>query len=113
MAENRNESLHVRWLRAPLALLLIATGFAAAQWNGRDAGRNIAASCASCHGTNGASAAGMPALAGRTRVELQSRMREYRSGGRDGTVMPQLARGYTDEQIDEVTSWFASQPAAQ
>jgi cytochrome c553 len=113
MAENRNDRIHAQWLVAPLALMLLAAGFAPAQDSIRDTGRNLAASCASCHGTNGASAAGMSALAGRSKAELQTQMREYKSGGRDGTVMPQLARGYTDEQIERVTSWFASQRAAQ
>jgi cytochrome c553 len=28
-----------------------------------------------------------------------------------GTIMPQLAKGYTDEQIDLVAGWFAAQKA--
>jgi cytochrome c553 len=28
-----------------------------------------------------------------------------------GTIMPQLAKGFTDEQIDVAAAWFAAQPA--
>jgi cytochrome c553 len=36
-------------------------------------------------------------------------MREFKSGDRKGTLMPQLARGYTDAQIDAIAGWFAQQ----
>jgi len=54
----------------------------------------------------------MATLAGRPVDELRSRMREFKMGRREGTVMPQLAKGYTDEQIDEATAWLASQRIA-
>ncbi len=38
-------------------------------------------------------------------------MQDFRSGARNGTVMPQLAKGYTDAQIDAMAAWFAAQPA--
>ena len=72
--------------------------------------RNIAASCANCHGMNGASIRPMPPLAGVPRAELVNRMQEFKSGKRAGTIMPQLAKGYTDEQLESVATWFANQP---
>jgi sulfide dehydrogenase cytochrome subunit len=53
----------------------------------------------------------MPSLAGTTKADLVTKMQEFKTGTRSGTVMPQLARGYTDEQIDLAAAWFASQPA--
>jgi cytochrome c553 len=38
-------------------------------------------------------------------------MQEFKSGARQGTVMNQLAKGYTDEQIDALAGWFAAQRA--
>ena len=38
-------------------------------------------------------------------------MREYKAGNRPSTVMQQLAKGFTDEQIDAMAAWFAAQPA--
>lgn len=74
--------------------------------------RNIAAGCANCHGTGGVSKGVVPSLAGVPKAELLSKMQEFKNGKRGGTIMPQLAKGYTDEQIDLVTTWFAAQPAA-
>ena len=76
-------------------------------------GRNLAANCANCHGTNGHSVGGMPALAGRPRDQLAQLLRDFREGKRPSTVMQQLAKGYTDQQIDAVCEYFASQPLAR
>ena len=78
---------------------------------GPDLGRNVAANCAACHGTNGASAGGIPALAGQPQQVLQAAIKEFRAGTRPGTIMNQLAKGYTDAQIEAVSAYFASQRA--
>jgi cytochrome c553 len=75
------------------------------------AARNIAAGCSACHGTNGASVSQLPSLAGAPRADIVTKLQEFKSGKRPGTVMPQLAKGYTDEQIDRAAAWFAAQPA--
>lgn len=72
-------------------------------------GRNIAANCANCHGTNGASVGGMPALAGRPRAEMLQMLREFRDGKRPATIMHQLAKGYTEPQLEAVAAYLSSQ----
>jgi len=74
-----------------------------------DPGRSVAATCANCHGTTGASAGVIPSLAGRPRQELVATTHEFKSGSRAGTIMPQLAKGYSDEQIELAAAWFAAQ----
>ena len=49
------------------------------------------------------------AAEGRAAVDIARTMRAFRSGERAGTVMPQLARGYTDADIDTIAAWFAAQ----
>ena len=75
------------------------------------AGRNLAAGCAICHGTQGQPAPGAPliALAGMPRDHIASQMRAFRDGKRPATVMHQIAKGYTDAQIDAMAAWFAAQ----
>ena len=73
--------------------------------------RNIAAGCSACHGTNGVSVSQVPSLAGMPRADIVLRMQEFKSGKRQGTVMPQLAKGYNDDQIELAAGWFAMQPA--
>ncbi|OFZ72571.1 MAG: cytochrome C [Betaproteobacteria bacterium RBG_16_64_9] len=74
-------------------------------------GRNIAANCANCHGTDGRSVGGMPSLAGRPREALVQTLKEFRDGKRPATIMHQLSKGYSDAQIDAVAAYFASQKA--
>lgn len=96
----------------PIAIAAFAAsvaGLAAAQAPDPNLARNIAANCASCHGTNGRSAGIVPSLAGQSKADLVRKMQDYKSGKATGTIMPQLARGYTDEQIDLSAGYFAAQ----
>lgn len=71
--------------------------------------RSMAASCANCHGTNGNAALGMVALAGYDRAALVKNMADFKSGARPATIMHQLAKGYSDEQIVAIAGYFAAQ----
>jgi cytochrome c553 len=82
---------------------------AAAQTPFANAGRDLAGSCAICHGTDGQSQAGMPVLAGQSKETLTRHMKDFRDGKRPGTIMPQIAKGYTDAQIETVSAFFAVQ----
>jgi cytochrome c553 len=73
--------------------------------------RSLAAGCANCHGTNGVSTGEVASLAGRPKDEIARKMHDFKAGRVAGTIMPQLAKGYTDEQIDLVAGWFAAQRA--
>jgi len=81
--------------------------------------RSLAATCAACHGTNGHAVAdsAIPGLAGRPAQELIQLLQAYQRGERPGTVMPQLAKGYDDAQIQLLARYFAAQrptaPAAR
>jgi len=72
-------------------------------------GRNLAQTCTNCHGTNGVSVGGMPSIAGQDRDYLARQMRDFRDGKRPATVMHQLAKGFTDPEIDALATWFATQ----
>jgi cytochrome subunit of sulfide dehydrogenase len=72
-------------------------------------GRDIAANCANCHGTDGRSRGAIPSLAGQDAAVIVQRMKEFRDGRRAATVMQQLAKGYTDAQIEAVAAYFAAQ----
>jgi len=64
--------------------------------------QSLAATCASCHGTNGVSVAGqdMPKISQLTHEQIATALRQYKSDEKSGTIMHQLAKGYTDEQIE-------------
>ena len=89
------------------ACLLLASAPALAQ--DRSA-RNLAAACAICHGTDGRAATkDVVPLAGLPASHIASQMRAFRDGQRPATVMHQIAKGYTDPQIDALAAWFAAQ----
>lgn len=73
--------------------------------------RNLAATCANCHGTQGQARGDMPPLAGMAAERIVGAIAEFKTGARSATVMHQIARGYTDEQIRLVAGHFAAQPA--
>ncbi|MGO4155621.1 c-type cytochrome [Cupriavidus sp. YAF13] len=72
--------------------------------------RNWAAACAGCHGPAGRAPAGsvVPALAGRDQSELVRQMQDFKQGKREATVMQQIAKGYSDQQIEAIAGWFAA-----
>jgi len=71
--------------------------------------RALAATCATCHGTDGRSVGGVPpSLAGQSKASLLQSMRDFRDGKRPATIMHQHAKGYTDAQLEEIAGYFAN-----
>jgi len=66
-----------------------------------------AANCAACHGLDGRGKEAMPSLAGKSGDELKRKLHAFKSGSLAGTVMPQLARGYQDAELDALAEYFA------
>jgi sulfide dehydrogenase cytochrome subunit len=95
------------------AALVAALGAAHAAGQGSDPNlaRSLAATCANCHGTNGVSVGPVDSLAGIPKDEIVRKMQDFKSGAKPATVMHQLAKGYTDEQIQLLAGWFAAQKA--
>lgn len=71
--------------------------------------RNLTASCAACHGTNGKSSGGMPVLAGLDKVYFVTQMKDFKSGTRPATVMHHHVGGYTEEEFGKMAEYFAAQ----
>jgi cytochrome c553 len=92
-------------LVAGLALTCIGGAFAADP----NQGRNLAATCANCHGTNGKSAGGTESLAGLPKDKIVQNMKDFASGDKPATVMHQLAKGFSATQIEAMASFFAAQ----
>jgi len=72
--------------------------------------RALAAMCANCHGTDGRAVedSAIPALAGMPRAYMVAQMKAFRDGSRPATVMHQLTKGLTEQQIETVSTYFSS-----
>jgi cytochrome subunit of sulfide dehydrogenase len=100
-----------RTQRAAIAALALAS----APWAfAQDAhlGRNLAATCANCHGTNGVARGDMKPLAGMPADKLIAMIADYRNGNQPATIMHQISKGYTEEQIRLIAEFFAAQKPA-
>lgn len=75
------------------------------------AARSLAATCTACHGPDGKSVAPeMVSLAALPRDRIASQMRAFRDGAWPSTVMQQIAKGYSDQQIDLIADYFSRTP---
>jgi sulfide dehydrogenase cytochrome subunit len=102
--------------RVALAALSLAATWAQAQTAPAAAAadmtlaRNLAATCASCHGTRGAARGEMKVLAGLPAEQITTMVAAFRSGALPATVMHQIAKGYSEAQITLIAAYFAAQP---
>ena len=74
---------------------------------------HLASNCANCHGTQGTAQGAMPSLAGQQKTYIVEQMRAFRDGKRPATIMHQLAKGYTDQQVEQIAEFFARQKPAR
>jgi cytochrome subunit of sulfide dehydrogenase len=94
-----------------MRFLILAAALVAIPVAAQDtASRNLAASCAICHGTEGrAVSKDVVPLAGLPKAQIVTQMKAFRDGTRPATVMHQIAKGYNDQQIDSLAAWFSAQ----
>lgn len=85
-------------------------------WQARD----WAMACMSCHNAAAPATAGKTALSkleGRPAAELVAALQALRNakgdGARPATLMPQLLKGYRDDELQRIAAYFAAQPIAQ
>lgn len=76
--------------------------------------RSLAATCSNCHGGEGRAVegSGLVSLAGQPRDYIIAQMRAFRTDQRSGpasTIMHQLAKGYSEQQIELIATYFSQQ----
>jgi cytochrome c553 len=66
------------------------------------------AACVACHGAQGeGSATGSPRLAGQNAQYLERALTMFKAGARTSPIMQPVARGLSDAEIHELTTYFA------
>jgi cytochrome subunit of sulfide dehydrogenase len=73
--------------------------------------RALAATCAHCHGTDGHAVAGqaMVKLAGLPEKYILEQLTAFRIGQRPATIMHQITKGYSQQQLETLAAYFAAQ----
>lgn len=73
--------------------------------------RALAATCAQCHGTDGHAVEGQALirLAGLPQDYILTQLMAFRSGQRPATIMHQITKGYSQEQLEALATYFAAQ----
>jgi cytochrome c553 len=95
-------------LGAGLAAALVAAATPAAAQDTHLA-RNLAATCANCHGTDGRAQGDMKPLAGMSADKMLAMLADFRSGAQPATIMHQIVKGYSEPQLQAIASYFAAQ----
>lgn len=100
-------------MRGLLAILLglgglLFAGSAPAQ--DVEAGRKVANMCRTCHGLDGIAAIPIaPNIGGEPAAYLAEQLGAFRSGAREQEMMTVVAGGLSDQQIADVTAYYAAQ----
>jgi cytochrome c553 len=94
-----------------LAAMSLLAAAGTAQAADPNLARNLAATCANCHGTNGKAlpGSGLDALAGEDKAKTLKKLNEFKTGVKPASIMHQITKGYTDEQLDLIATYFAAQ----
>lgn len=107
----------MRKIAMAAAAALLAAGWAptqAAGVNGDAAAGKAKADqvCAACHQAAGEGNAelGYPKLAGQWDTYLVRALKDYRSGARQNAIMNGLAAALTDQEIDDLATYYSSMP---
>jgi cytochrome c553 len=78
------------------------------------AGVGPGGACFQCHGMDGKgdAAAAFPRLSGQVYKYLYDSMKDYASGARQNPIMTPIAQGLSDQQIRDVSAYYAAQEQA-
>ena len=95
-----------------LILLVVATFFgiaSTAQAAGdAAAGQAKAAACGGCHGDKGQGSPPFPALAGKPEADQVKALKDFKSGARSNPMMSGIAATLSDQDIENVSAYYAS-----
>ncbi len=96
------------------ALLTLSTSMGVLAKGNAESGKAKAAQvCAACHGPDGNKPTGpdFPLLAGQHPDYLKKALVDYKSGKRNNPIMKGFAATLSNQEMEDLAAWFASQPS--
>jgi sulfide dehydrogenase cytochrome subunit len=109
--KDREETAMLSVFVRSATLALVAGGAAAAMAPAQADERRgaiLANTCFSCHGTGGHSSGAMPSIDGKSADYIVDTLKRFRSGDKESTVMVRIAKGFTDEEIEALATYFSA-----
>lgn len=93
-----------------LAMVLASLPFSLAADGDPAAGKEKSTVCQACHGLDGKAVdPSYPNLAGQHESYLVKALADYRAGRRNNPVMGPMAMNLSDQDIEDLAAWYASQ----
>ncbi len=94
-------------------LMLAGAAHTHAEDGNRDAGRQVAGQCRTCHGLDGYARIPIaPHIGGEPANYLAAQLQAFKSGARQHEIMSIVSAGLSDRQISDVAAWYASYSAS-
>lgn len=101
--------MKISFIASVSAILLVTPGVILAKGD-PERGQQKAATCEACHGKTGISIdPTYPNLAGQHDSYLVKALSDYRSGNRSNAIMASFAANLSNQDIEDLAAWFASQ----
>lgn len=69
---------------------------------------SIARNCTGCHGIDGKSPGSIPTIYGKSADWMAERLKEFRDGKRDSTIMQRIIKPFADSDIQAIAKYFAT-----
>jgi cytochrome c553 len=99
--------MRFRLVLLPLLFVLSIPAFADGN---ADQGKNKSTTCVACHGVDGNSAnPEWPNLAGQHASYIVKQLQAFKAGKRTNPVMAPMAAGLSDQDVEDLAAYFASQ----
>lgn len=97
----------MRIVAGTIALLALGAGTAWAQ--SPPNGLALSLNCSTCHGLDGKGATTVTPLKGMPAEAILASMKQFKAGERPATIMTRIAKGFSDEEIQAIAQFLATQ----
>ena len=100
------------WVRAVCCITLSIVASNSTAVGNAEAGKSRAVVCSACHGVDGNSNNPIwPKVAGQHAAYIVKQLKAFKSGERKDPVMASMAAPLSDQDMENVAAYFASQKA--